>query len=89
MTDSDVLELPKNRGGDPVDEEDVDPGEDWNVTAKQLRDRWGLDNVETIYRWAHQGKLPALKLGDHRGAPVRFRWSDVLEFEEEHRLDAL
>lgn len=80
---NDILELPKQA-------DDTDGGgEPWNVRAEDLQERWGLDNVETIYRWARQGKLPAVKLGDHPGAPVRFRWSDIREFEEEHRLDAV
>lgn len=80
---NDVLELPKQR------EPGESPGEPWDVTAEDLRERWNLDNVETIYRWAREGKLPAVKLGEHRQSPVRFRWSDILAFEEEHRLDAV
>lgn len=78
----DVLEMPKQ-------EADTGPGEPWNVTAGMLRERWGLENVETIYRWAREGKFPAVKLGDHKRAPIRFRWSDILTFEREHRLDAV
>lgn len=42
----------------------------------------------TIRGWVYSGKLPHVKLGDDRSSPLRFRYSDLETFIEEHWFSA-
>jgi excisionase family DNA binding protein len=49
------------------------------LSVEQLAERYGVP-IDTVYRWRFAGTAPkALKIGKH----LRFRWADVLEWEEQ------
>lgn len=56
--------------------------EDVRLTTEQLAEMWGMtaDHLEV---WRMRGKGPKfIKLGDDPRAPVRYRMSDILEYEK-------
>ena len=40
--------------------------------------------VSTVRAWAYLGKLPFVKLGEGKWAPLRFRWEDLEAFIDSH-----
>jgi predicted DNA-binding transcriptional regulator AlpA len=54
------------------------------LTAEQVRDRFGVRNVATVYRWAASGKLRRVVLS---ARSIRFRPEDVEAFITEHLDD--
>ena len=40
--------------------------------------------VSTVRAWTYMGKLPFVKLGEGKHAPLRFRWEDLENFIDEH-----
>jgi excisionase family DNA binding protein len=55
------------------------------LTARDVGDRLGL-SIETVLRWARQGKLPAVYLSSRA---VRFREADIDAFIESRSLEPL
>lgn len=56
------------------------------LTTKQLSERWQI-NQDTLRQWRVSQIGPAyVKLGDGRGAPVRYRSEDIEKFEQENKL---
>jgi excisionase family DNA binding protein len=54
------------------------------LTAAELGELLGLAAGTVLDRW-ERGELPGFRLGARAGAPVRFRWSEVEAWLEEHR----
>jgi excisionase family DNA binding protein len=58
------------------------------LTARELADILGVKPA-TVLDWFEAGRLPGFRLGGRFGSPVRFRWSEVEAWLEEHRRGAL
>jgi len=65
-----VTQIPRRRGR-----------EEKLVTANNLAGRWGVHR-DSVYRIPHN-QLSYLKLGPRTR---RYRWSDVLEYEQERQV---
>ena len=46
------------------------------LTAREVAERLGLSH-STVVDYAEAGDLPAFRLRGRKGAPLRFRWSEV------------
>lgn len=57
--------------------------DDRNLTLHEGAQRLGVSPY-TLQRWAHQGRVGFLKLG----RSVRFKLSDLEEFERQSRVEA-
>jgi excisionase family DNA binding protein len=54
------------------------------LTARELAELLGLSPA-TVLDWHEQGRIPSFRLGGRKGAPVRFRWSEVDAWLEQSR----
>ncbi len=52
------------------------------LNARELAERWGV-HVEVIRDHYQRGELPGFSLYGRKGAPIRFRLSDIEALEEE------
>ena len=56
------------------------------LTTKQLCERWQITQ-DTLRQWRVSETGPAyIKLGDGRGAPVRYKQEDVETFERRNKI---
>ena len=59
------------------------------ITPAQLALRWGL-NINTLNQWRAAGTGPKfIRLGDGERPRIRYRMSDVMEYERRQREDQL
>ena len=57
------------------------------ITPAQLALRWGL-NINTLNQWRAAGTGPKfIRLGDGERPRIRYRMSDVMEYERRQRED--
>lgn len=60
---------------------------DITIASDQASGMLGV-TTQTLYNWVKTGKLAAVKTGDNKNAPLRFRLSDIQAIQERRTVKA-